>query len=427
MDLLTRESIVRGTVLVVGGGISGITVAIEAAEAGLDAHIIESAPSLGGRIAQLDKYFPKLCPPVCGLEINLRRIRSNPRVHVHTLSRLVSLQGTPGSYQAVVEHAPRLVNDSCTSCGACVGACPVERVSDFDFGLGRTKAAYLPHPMSYPPRYVIDPEVCEGQACGKCLPACPVGAIDLAMKPSSSTLQVGAVVVATGWKPYDATRLSNLGFGIHKNVVTNMMFERLASPSGPTGGKLTRPSDGKEPKSIAFVQCAGSRDENHLPYCSGVCCMATLKQTTYVRDRLPDARAHVFYIDIRSPGRLEDFYQKVQGQKGVSLERGKVARVAAADSDGLLLTVEDTMSGMVREVEVDMVVLATGLVPSQADELPFSSQRDEVGFGVNDTRGTGIIFAGCAKRPMDVSSSVQDATGAALRAIQTNARRASHG
>ncbi len=428
MNLSARESTVRGTVLVVGGGISGMTVAIEAAESGLDAHLVESSPSLGGRVAQLDKYFPKLCPPICGLEINLRRIRVNPRIHVHTLSRLVALSGSPGHFRAVVEHAPRFINDQCTACGACVEACPVERDNTFDFGMSRTKAVSLPHPMAYPPRYAIDEQVCKLGDCAKCVAACPVGAVDLSMKPRTTEFDVGAVVVATGWKPYDATRLSNLGFGTVKDVITNMMFERMCSTTGPTGGKIQRPSDGKEPRSVVFVQCAGSRDENHLPYCSGVCCMATLKQTTYVRDRLPDAKVRVFYIDVRSPGRLEDFYRKAQAQEGVTFERGKVARVTDNGKGSVRVTAEDTLEGLVREVDADLVVLATGLVPSTGPgDLPFNALHDESGFGVNDLQGTGIVFAGCAKRPLDVSSSVQDATGAALRAIQSNARRASHG
>jgi len=428
MALQASRNFVQGTLLVVGGGISGMTVAIEAAEAGLDAHIVESSPSLGGRVAQLHKYFPKLCPPVCGLEINLRRLRANPRVHVHTLTTLQSLSGSPGDFEAVLLHAPRFVNDRCTACNACVDVCPVDRENNFDFGMSRTKAIYLPHPLAHPQRYAVDPAVCKRDDCAECVKVCPVDAIDLGMKPTTTHLHVGAVVIATGWKPYDASRLTNLGFGVHKNVVTNMMFERMASPTGPTGGLIQRPSDNKPPRSVVFVQCAGSRDENHLPYCSGVCCLASLKQTTYVRDQIPDASVRMFYIDIRSPGRLEDFFRRAQGQEGVTFDRGKVARVTAADDHTVRLTVEDTLSGVVRDVDADLVVLATGLVPSVSPEqLPMKARHDEAGFGVNDPEGTGIIFAGCAKRPLDVSSSVQDATGAALRAIQSNTRRASHG
>ena len=417
------KSIVNGSVLVVGGGITGMSVAIEAAEAGLDAHIVETSPTLGGRVSQLTKYFPKLCPPVCGLEINYRRLRANDKVHVHTGSRVQKLEGKPGDFHVTVEHRPRFVNERCTGCNACVEVCPVERDDAHNFGLTKTKAIYLPHAMAHPLRYVIDEDACEGSSCGKCVEACKYDAINLDQKPSTQVIDVGAVVVATGWRPYDATKLTNLGFGKHKDIITNMMMERYANPQGPTKGKIVRPSDGKEPKTIAFVQCAGSRDENHLPYCSGICCMASLKHATYVREALPDAQVRIFYIDIRTPGRLEDFYNKVRNDEKVSLERGKVARID--EKDGVLeLVVEDTLAGDIKQVEADLVVLATGMEPTiRSEALPFEMLTDDDHFGITDLDGTGIIVAGCAKRPFGVSDSVQDATGAALRAIQSNAGR----
>ena len=418
-----RNNIVNGSVLVVGGGITGMSVALEAAEAGLDAHIAEASPSLGGRVSQLTKYFPKLCPPPCGLEINYRRLRGNRRVHVHTLTRVTKVEGKPGDFHVTLEHHPRFVNERCTACNECAEVCPVERDHHHDFGLTKTKAVYLPHAMAHPPRYVIDENACEGSSCAKCVEVCKYGAIDLDQKTTTEVLDVGAIVVATGWRPYDATKLTNLGFGEHEDVITNMMMERYANPQGPTKGKILRPSDGKEPKSIAFVQCAGSRDENHLPYCSGICCMASLKHVTYIRERLPEAQVRVFYIDIRTPGRLEDFFHKVEADDKLSLERGKVARID--ESDGTLrLRVEDTLGGGIKDVEADLVVLATGMEPTvRAEPLPFELRTDDDGFGITDLDGTGIIVAGCAKRPFGVSESVQDATGAALRAIQSNARR----
>lgn len=417
------QTIAKGSVLVIGGGITGMSVAIEAAEAGLDAHIIEATPSLGGRVSQLTKYFPKLCPPVCGLEINYRRLRVNPHVHIHTLSRVTKIEGSPGNFRVTVEHLPRFVNERCTACRECVDVCPVDRDNPHDFLLSTTKAIYLPHAMAYPQRFVIDPDTCEGSSCAKCVDACKYGAIDLDQKASTETLHVGSVVVATGWRPYDATNLTNLGFGKYPDVITNMMMERYANPQGPTKGKIVCPSDGREPETIVFVQCAGSRDENHLPYCSGICCMASLKQATYVRAALPKANVRIFYIDIRTPGRLEDFYVKVQQDEKLSLERGKVAHVDEVDGQ-LRLHVEDTMAGCIREVEADLVVLATGMEPTiRKEPLPFDLLLDDDKFGITDLDATGIIVAGCAKRPFGVSDSVQDATGAALRAIQSNAGR----
>ena len=297
-----------GKILVIGGGISGITAAIEASEAGCDVVLVEKNPYLGGRVAQTNQYFPKLCPPSCGLEINFRRLRTSPRIRCLTLSEVEKITGEPGRYQATIRRHPRRVNNKCTACGACVEACPVERPDEFNFGMSTTKAIYLPFEMAYPLQYVIDGSVCPGTECGKCVPACPYDAIDLDMQPETIEVEVQAVIWATGWEPYDAGKIDGLGFGTYPNVITNVMMERLASPDGPTAGKIQRPSDGKEIETVAFVQCAGSRDENYLKHCSGVCCMGSLKQARYVREQYPDAQIYIFYIDIRAPGRLEDFY-----------------------------------------------------------------------------------------------------------------------
>ncbi|RMG04132.1 MAG: CoB--CoM heterodisulfide reductase iron-sulfur subunit A family protein, partial [Nitrospirae bacterium] len=276
------------TVLVVGGGISGITATLETAEAGTKAVIVEKNPYLGGRVAQLYRYFPKLCPPYCGLELNFRRIKENPSISYYTLAEVEDISGGPGNFRVKVRQKPRFVNEKCTACGACVEACPVERPNDFNFGMDNTKAIYLPHDLAFPMRYVIDGSVCKGKSCAKCVEACKYGAIDLDMKDQSIEIEVGSIVFATGWNPYDATKMDNLAFGKVKNVITNMMMERLSAQNGPTKGRILRPSDGKEAQNVAFVQCAGSRDENHLNYCSAICCMASMKQATYLREKNPD-------------------------------------------------------------------------------------------------------------------------------------------
>jgi len=273
----------RGTVLVIGGGISGITAAIESSEAGAQVVIVEKEPFLGGRVASLYEYFPKLCPPACGLEINLRTIRRSPNIRCLTQSEVVKIAGEPGHYTATIRRNPRFINEKCTACGACVDACPVDRSDGFNLGMGKTRAVYLPFEGAYPFRFVIDGDVCPGEKCAKCVPACPYGAIDLAMQPETLELDVQAVIWATGWTPPDATRFEGLGFGTYSNVITNVMMERLAAPNGPTGGRIQRPSDGAEIRSIAFVQCAGSRDENYFKQCSGVCCMASLKEALRTR------------------------------------------------------------------------------------------------------------------------------------------------
>lgn len=410
---------IKKKVLVIGGGISGITAAIEASEAGCEVTLVERNPFLGGRVAQMHNYFPKLCPPSCGLEINLRRIRSNPRIRVLTMAQVEKVTGGSGNYKVTVRQEPRFVNDLCTLCGDCIDACPVERSDEFNLGLGVTKAVYSKTDAIYPEKFVIDGEACEGAGCGICIEACSYNAIDLEMKAETFEFDAGAVIWATGWDFYDASQIEGLGFGKYPNVITNMMMERLASTGGPTDGKIQRPSDGKEPESIAFVQCAGSRDENYLEQCSGVCCMGSLKQTRYIREQYPDAKIYVFYIDIRSPGRLEDFYAEVQEDEGVVFIKGKVVKITDEGDGDLVLEAEDTLSGGKVKQKVNLAVLATGLDPASSTvDVEGGLNRDDFGFLTNDQPQPGLIGAGCAKRPVDVASCVRDATSAALKAVQ---------
>ena len=412
----------QGKILVIGGGISGLTAAIEASETGCEVVLVEKNAYLGGRVAQMNQYFPKLCPPSCGLEINLRRIRTSSRIRTLTLAEVEKISGGEGSYQVTIRQNARRVNNKCTACGACVEACPVERDDDYNYGMSKTKAVYLPFDMAYPMQFAIDGSVCKGSECGKCVEACPYDAIDLEMKPETIEVEVQSVIWATGWEPYDAKNIEGLGFGQYPNVITNVMMERLAAADGPTQGKIQRPSDGKEIESIAFVQCAGSRDENYQKHCSGVCCMGSLKQTRYVRDQYPDAEISVFYIDIRAPGRLEDFYAAVQEDEKVELIKGKVAKITEDSASGdLEVEAEDTLSGEYEKRKVGMVVLATGIVPTDAGvvlEMDGELQKDEHGFVTNDQPLAGLLGAGCAKRPVDVAACVRDATGTALKALQ---------
>ncbi len=401
------------SIVVIGGGISGLTAAVEAAEVGYDVTLIEQTPYLGGRVSKMHSYFPKLCVPDCGMEINFRRIKMNPNMRIITQGEVENISGQPGNYDVTVKVTPRMVNDNCTACGKCVEVCPIEVPDDFNYGMNKRKAIYLSSAMAFPLKYAIDKSACDG--CGKCKEVCEYNAIDLDMPEETLNIKAGGVVIATGWMPYDATNLDNLAFGKAANVITNVMMERLAVPDGPTQGKILRPSDGAEPKSVAFVQCAGSRDQNHLPYCSGVCCMGSLKQINYVKEQYPDAQISMYYIDIRAMGYLEDFLNKVQEMENVSLVKGKVAKITEVANGNLKLEVEDIAAGNKISPEVEMVVLATGLVPSA--KIPGDINYDEYGFVAPDN--VGIVGAGCAKRPTDVSSSVMDATGATIKAIQS--------
>jgi len=415
----------KGKVLVIGGGISGITAAIEASEAGCEVVLVEKNPSLGGRVSQMNQYFPKLCPPSCGLEINFRRIRTSTSIECMTLAEVEKLSGEPGAYKATIRKNPRGVNNKCTVCGKCVEACPVERPDDYNCGMSTTKAIYLPFEAASPMQYAIDASVCKGAECGKCVEACPYGAIELDGEAETIEVEVQSVIWATGWEPYDAKNLDELGFGSSENVITNLMMERLAAKDGPTAGKIQKPADGGESSSVAFVQCAGSRDENYLKHCSGVCCMGSLKQTRYVREQYPEADIYVFYIDVRAPGRLEDFYAEVQKDEKLHLIKGKVAKVSGNGT--LTVEAEDTISGGRVSQDVDLVVLATGLVPGETGaniELSTQLQKDEHGFLTADQPLAGLLGAGCVKRPVDVAASVRDATGTALKALQNCAEQA---
>ncbi|HEY5998274.1 MAG TPA: CoB--CoM heterodisulfide reductase iron-sulfur subunit A family protein [bacterium] len=404
-------------VLVVGGGISGITVAVETAEAGWPVVLIERGPSLGGRVAANHLYFPKMCPPPCGLEINYQRLRKRPEIRVLTLAEVTKLEGGT----ATISVKPRYVNEKCTACGKCAEVCPVERPNPHNAGLDTTKAAYLPHASAYPQRFAIDMSVCKGAACNKCAEACAYGAIELDMKERTVEVPVGAAVVATGWLPYDAKRLDVLGFGVAKNVITNAIMERLAAPAGPTGGKILRPSDGQPPKRVVFVQCAGSRDRLHLPYCSAVCCTASLKQAGYVRALYPDAELTMCYIDVRTPGRLEDFYVKARDEHKITMLKGKVAKITEDAAGTVTLEVEDVLGGTKRHLAADLVVLATGMPPATPGGLP-GVAYDANGFATGASGQVPVFAAGCAKKPVDVAGAVQDATGVALKAIQALVR-----
>ncbi len=395
---------------------AGISAALEAAEVGHHVILVERNPYLGGRVAQMYRYFPKLCPPSCGLEINYKRIKNNPRITVLTMAEPVAVSGEDGAFEVEVKVHPRHVNAKCTNCGACGEACELEVDNPFNYGMNKMKAAYLPHENAFPLQRVMHPDLVASDEAGKVKDACKYGAIDMDETERTETLQVGSIVWATGWDPFQPQEIEYYKFGESDNVITNVMFERISAEDGPTGGKILRPSDGEAPKHVVFVQCAGSRDENHLAYCSGVCCLASLKQATYVREQLPETKVTVCFIDIRTPDRLEDFYAKVQADEGVTFVKSKIADISEdAESGEVTLNGEDTLAGKRFDTKADLVVLATGLVPNG---VPAELQADDYGFLLSD-QPAGHFPAGCVMQPVEVSSTVQDGTAAALRAIQS--------
>ncbi len=404
--------------LVIGAGIAGISTALETAETGFKVILLEKEPFVGGRVSQLNQYFPKLCPPSCGLEINVRRLKDNTNIELITLCEVTNIEGSPGSFTVTVNQKARFVNNRCTTCGDCVPVCPVERDNSFNFNINKTKAIYINHENAYPQKYAIDPNVCLGETCSECVKVCKYAAIDLQQSSRQIQIKTKSIVWATGWNPYDANKLEYLGYGKYPEVISNMMFERYSAPNGPTKGKIIVPGTNKEVDKIAFVQCAGSRDELHLEYCSSICCLASMKQAQYVREQYPNAEIHIFYIDLRAQGLLEDFYTKTKLDDKIYFHRGKVAKVFKNGTDGqLVVEAENTLEGKLHQMKFDMVVLATGMQPNVPEiGVQVNPVFDENGFLIPDNE-LGYIGCGVCTGPKEVATVVQESTGAALKAI----------
>ena len=425
----------ENAVLIIGGGHSGVSAALEITEAvDKKVYIVEKKSYIGGRVLQMYKYFPKLCPPFCGFEINTKRIKSSTEGNINFLVSSsveeITKSKEGSGYKLKIKQKPQYINDNCTVCGECAKVCPEERPNDFNYGMDNTKAIFMPAISSFPLKYSVDDKYCKFSACKKCEEACRYSAINLEAKESIIELKVSDIIFATGCKPYEVEKLENLGYGKYKNVITNVKMERLAAENGPTGGKILRPSDGKEVKNVAFIQCAGSRNENHLPYCSAICCMASLKQAMYLREKNPESSPVIFYIDLRTPGRYENFLNKAQSDEKIKFNKGIVGKISEDHETGdLLLDVEDMLSGKKNKVRVEMVVLASGMTSNIKDDIKeikidedIKIDIDENGFIFNDNFNEGIFSAGVARFPLDVYMSGQSAASAALSVIQHNAK-----
>ena len=437
-------------VLVIGGGISGIQSAIDIAFANHKVVIVEREPSIGGRMARFDKTFPTLDCAACILTPKMVTVSQSEYVTIHTYTEVKEVKGHVGDFTVRIRKKARSVDmDKCTGCGVCWNKCPVRVPSEFDMDLGKRTAIYIPFLQAVPNVPVIDRENClwfsaksarlpDGQGsasggtkqkCGLCQKVCPFGAIDYEMQDEIIEEKFGAIIVATGFTQFDHSVYGEYGYGKYKDVITGLHFERMVNSSGPTGGKIIRPSDSKEVQDVVFIQCVGSRDEQKgLPYCSRLCCMYTAKHALLLKEHNKNAQAYVFYIDVRAAGKnYEEFVKKVQDEYGAVYLRGRVSRIFEKGGK-LIVRGADTLSGAQIEIKADLVVLATGLI-AQPDAAKLA-QMLHIPYDQNnlfteahpklapvETITSGIFLTGACQFPKDIPDTVATASAASVKAL----------
>lgn len=426
-----KEMPVERSVLVIGGGVAGIQAALDLAEAGLKVYLVEKSPSIGGHMAQLNKTFPTIDCSACILTPKMVDVANHPNITLLAYSEVVKVEGYVGNFEATILRKARYVDeDLCAGCGACADACPRKVPNEFDVGLGKRKAIYVPFPQAVPLKYTIDPASClymKYGRCKLCVKACPRGAINFDQKDEEVKVRVGAIIVAVGFKVFDARKIPSLGYGKYKNVITGIELERLSNASGPTGGVVLTASR-ERPKSVAFIQCVGSRDLNHNSWCCRIGCMATLKQAFLIKEEDPDAEVYVCHIDMRTAGKgYEEFYRRLR-EMGVRFIHGVPSEIFE-DADGKLrFNVFDQTTGHMIELKVDMVVLQTGLEPAEDVEKlqkMLNVSLSPEGFFLEahpklqpvEASTRGIFFAGCCHSPKDIAETVAHASAAAAKAI----------
>ncbi len=423
--------------LIVGGGIAGIQAALEIADAGYHVYLVEREPSIGGHMAQFDKTFPTLDCSACILTPKMVDVGNHPNITLLTWSEVTRVEGYVGNFTVSINKKARYIKtEDCTGCGICWEKCPWKVVDDvFEVGLGKRKAVYTPFPQAVPKYPVIDAPNCTyfiKGTCKACEKFCPTGAIDFNQKDETINVQVGNIILATGYDLFDPKRIPQYGYGRLPNVYTSLEFERLSNAAGPTGGEVVL-RDGKTvPKRVGIVHCVGSRDKNYNPYCSSICCMQSLKFAHLVHERT-GAEVYNFYIDMRTPSKgYEEFYQRLL-EEGTHFVRGKVAEVTdfarVPEEEGkLIIQVEDTLIGKQRRIPVDMVILSAGIEPRRdAKEVGklFGIACSSDGWYIERhpkldpvaTMTDGIFIAGCAQGPKDIPASVAQGAGAAARVL----------
>jgi heterodisulfide reductase subunit A len=427
--------------LVIGGGVAGIRAALDMANAGYPVVLVEREPSLGGNMARLSETFPTLDCSQCILTPLMVEASRHPNIEILTYSEVEEVGGFVGNFKVKIRKKASFVRtDDCTACGDCVAACPEPVPSEFDMGLAWRKAIYIPFPQAVPSTYTLDAENCLNArldsetgfrvlACVRCSEACLPRAIDYDMQDEVVEREVGSIVVATGYQLHAGLPATECGYGVYPDVLDGLEFERLLSASGPTGGEVRRPSDGKVPEEVVFIQCVGSRDPaNGVPYCSRICCMYTAKHVTLLKHKLHDVRATVFFMDVRAGGKgYEEFVQRVAKEERVMYLRGQVSQVVRKNGKLVVYGV-DTLSGQAVQMPADMVVVALPTSPTRSEKLSSTLRipADKYGFFQElhpklrpvETLTAGIFLAGSAQAPKDIPDAVCQASAAASKTLE---------
>jgi heterodisulfide reductase subunit A len=420
-------------VMVIGGGIAGIQAALDLGDMGIEVHLVEMKPSIGGRMAQLDKTFPTNDCSICILAPKLADCFRHPNITVRTLSEVKEVTGRTGDFSVKLRKFARFVDEEkCVNCGDCAAKCPVKVPDEFDMELRKREAIYPYYLQGVPAVMTIDRENClylTRGVCRICEEYCTREAIDFEQKDTDVMLNVGAIIVATGFDPYDPSGIASYGYKRYRNVIISLEYERLICASGPTGGHLLRPSDNRPAKKIAFVQCVGSRDFKNNPYCSSVCCMHATKEAMLAHEHDPEVKSHIFYMDLRAAGKgFQEYVARGEQEYDISYIRGRVAKITEDHDENPIVWYEEIQSSETTRMNVDLAVLATSLMPRRGvEELAkvLGIELDEYNFFTTDplnpldTTRPGIFVCGCCREPTDIPESVAQASGAAERAAET--------